>query len=320
MNLGALQPIRADNRGSIALSANAYFDRLKRLGYALRIYETGWVDLCAHDPHISCVRYDEAGLSALYHSGLSAADKRETIVVKFVGRSSIARRLLSAYNKWVVRPARRVGLPLRSIWLQPLTSSLQSLEVSDKLIADLAHARPGQAYIAHLLLPHVPYVTRPDCQLKARRDWRSHRIQGTMREREDAGFEQILCAARKVEAAMAAIERSPAGRNYVVIIHGDHGSRNTLVDPRANARPPSSDRDIVAAYSTIFAIKAPAVAPGYVAEPARVGDLLAAFVDAGFAAPPMPRGGDQDVFLEDAKWRPVARRRMPQNWTAIDLQ
>lgn len=317
LNFGATQPIREDNRGGgLTVRTDAYFEGLKRLGYVLRVYESSWVDLCAFDAAISCVRHREAGLTGLRRAALSASDKRALILTKLAARSTFGYKYQRIHRQYVVPAAHRLGIGLKppSLVNTQLTSSLQSLETADALIADLAQGRPGQAYVAHLLLPHYPYVARADCSLKPRSEWLYRRFGGTLRLREDAAYEQTLCAARKVREAIAAIERSPAGRNYVVVLHGDHGSRLTVRDPLAGVTSPTLQRDIIAAHATLFAIKGPSVAPGYVATPARVDDLLAGFARGGFAAAPAPAEGDHVIFLEDGKWRPVERTHMPHGW------
>ncbi|MBX3483001.1 hypothetical protein [Phenylobacterium sp.] len=317
LNFGRTLPIREDNRGGgLLLRSSAYFDFLRKQGYALRVYESSWVDLCANDPAVSCVRYDEGGLSGLRKAAIPLGEKSMIILIKMLARSAAVHEAVSLYDRHAVPFARRNGLALDTLSLAniSLTSSLQSLEITNKLIEDLAQAKPGQAYVAHVLLPHYPYVLRGDCRVKPRREWLYRHFGGVIREREDAAYEQMLCVARKVQAATAALEHSEAGRNSIVVIHGDHGSRITVHDPRAGAPP--AGRDLVAGYATLFAVKAPGVDAGYEPRPARVDDLLAAFARSNFTAAPVPQPARQEIFLEDAKWRPAMRARLPENWAA----
>jgi len=313
VNFGEWRSIRADNRGGgLEVSKNAYFDLLRKRGYQLRVYETGWVDLCAHDPSISCFRYPESGLRAVAKSGLSTRDKTGAIWLNFLGRAGIANQVSVLYSRFIAPKARAAGLPLRSINLgqMQLTSTLEALSASQQLLKELEQARPGQAYVAHLLLPHYPYVTRRDCSLKPLAEWRYRRFGADIRRREAAYFDQVGCAASLVARAEEALRRSPAAANYVIIVHGDHGSRITKHDPAAGAR--ASTSDMVAAYSTHFAVRAPGVEPGYVPGAARVDDLLAQFVTRDFEAPLIAKRGGHVVLLEDARWRPVAKVAMPE--------
>ena len=315
MNFGVRQPTREDNRtGGLPVRENAYFDQLRTLGYRLAVYQNGWVSLCAGDPAIRCVNTRETGLEGLHEASLSTRDKAELVAMTALALSDGAQRARELYDREGVGLAARVGLTLKPIGLaQPeLTSSFQGLRAAAMLTADLEKARPGQAYIAHLLLPHYPYAARADCTLKPRSEWRHRRHFGTLRQRQDAYFEQVLCAAKVVSDATAAIERSPAGRNYIVIVHGDHGSRITRRDPNSASAPAAPD--LIASYSTLFAIKAANVPPGYVAEPAAIDRLLATFARSAFSAAPAPEPGDDLIWLEDRMWRPARKATMPANW------
>ena len=46
-------------------------------------------------------------------------------------------------------------------------------------------------------------------------------------------------------------------------MHGDHGSRITVTDPRDENRDRLTAEDLVDGFSTLFAVKAPRHAPGY---------------------------------------------------------
>ncbi|HEY0649939.1 hypothetical protein [Phenylobacterium sp.] len=318
MNFGATQPVRRDNRdGGLAVRRNAYFDRLRTLGYRVAVYQNGWVNLCAHDREIRCLRYPETGLDGVWETALSRSDKSALVAYNLLALSAAGRRIARWYDRHVIPVATRMGVRLPPIAnaQHDLTSSLEALRQARRLTADLAGAQPGQAYVAHLLLPHYPYVAREDCTLKPRREWRHRRQLGDLRQREDASFEQVLCASRIVEEAVAALERSPARNGFVVIVHGDHGSRITRRDPTASQRP--DDSDLVASYATIFAVRAPGVAPGYEAAAAPIDRLLADLVAADFARAPRPHADDRRIVLEDRLWRPTRAVLMPESWAPV---
>lgn len=312
LNFGVAQPARADNRGGgLKVGRNAHFDRLRSMGYRIAVYQNGWVDLCADDPAIRCLRYPETGLDGVHQAALSRSDKTALVAYNLMELSNGARRLAYWHDRLVLPAAARAGVRLRPIGRvrHDLTSSLQALRQARRVVADLAAAQPGQAYVAHLLLPHYPYVARSDCGLKPRREWRHRRQLGDMRQRQDAGFEQVMCASRIVAEAVAALERSPARSGFVVIVHGDHGSRITRLDPNAGRQP--SDADLIAGYATLFAVRGPGIAPGYEPDPAPLDQLLGDFVAGGFAQPPRPRGADRRIYLEDSLWRPARVVLMP---------
>ena len=206
-----------------------------------------------------------------------------------------------------------VPLPTLNLRQSTKTSTLQGFVASEALLRDLRDARPGEAYIAHLLLPHYPYAYKADCSLKPWAEW-TLRSGPMIRHRERAYFDQIRCSARLIGAIDNALDRSVGRGNYILIVHGDHGSRITITDPRADRVP--TERDLIASYSALFAIKARHVTPGYETGPAPVAKLLKDFVHSDFAGAPSPTSEPGLIMLEDENWRPKRPTTMPQRWLA----
>jgi hypothetical protein len=316
MNLGENQQAQKKQRKEgVALARNAYFDGLRAEGYTLNVYQTDFVELCGSRTDVRCVTYPSAGLSNIAASTLSRSEKSSLIVFNLLALSDLAERVTRSLEGYR-RLARVGGIEIPRIMLKERakTSTIHSLTVTDQLVADLGKAQPGQAYVAHLLLPHYPYVTRPDCSLRPRSEWAYRRFSPPIREREKAYFDQLLCVTNKVSAVLAALEHSPAARNYIVIVHGDHGSRITVSDPVSTSKR-IQDRDLIAGFSTLFAVKAFAIPAGYEAAPISAPLILKALAESDFARAPAPVEGTRPaVMLDDERWRPARRTVLPSNW------
>jgi hypothetical protein len=307
MNLGVNQPVTADHRDGVKLKSNAYFEGLRRLGYQLTIYETDFVDFCSLEPNKRCATYAADGLRELWRAPLATSDKSALISVFLLSRSELLWTGLNVYN----RLAAKRGIPPIVLTQRGRLSSYHAQRAAGDFVKQLEKAQPGGAYFAHLVFPHYPYVVTSGCELKPFREWRDQHLTGGMRDREAAYFEQVRCATKIVERGVAAVERSPAGMNYIFIVHGDHGSRITTQVPRSDRS--SSDRDLIASHSALFAVKGPNIQSGYVPDAATVSSLIRDLVDSHFTKP--PRGdGTVDVYLADEEWVPKKAVRLPVDW------
>jgi arylsulfatase A-like enzyme len=167
----------------------------------------------------------------------------------------------------------------------------------------------------HALAPHNPYVARRDCGLRPPREWEAPFSTSARHTREDAYLEQVRCVTEKVEAAVRALAQSPARDNFVVIVHGDHGSRITRWDPNKENLGRFDDEDMVAGFSTLFALRGPGLQPGYDAHPAPVALLLRQWVEGDFRTQPVPEDcGTAEVYLTDWNWVPWRRHPLPRRW------
>jgi hypothetical protein len=70
-------------------------------------------------------------------------------------------------------------------------------------------------------------------------------------------------------------------------------------------------RDFAMTYSTLFAVRAPGLAPGYEAAPAPVSHLLDELSASDFRRLPQPYRGSRHVFLADRDWVPRKKVVLP---------
>ena len=79
----------------------------------------------------------------------------------------------------------------------------------------------------------------------------------------------MACTVKKVDALLTRLTAANVLEDTVVIIHGDHGSRNSHVTPAIATLGGFSDKEMIEHHSTLFAVRNPrydrANYPGYIA-------------------------------------------------------
>ena len=305
------------SQDGVEVGRTVYLSLLAERGYAINVYESDFANFCSGVSYSSCTRYWSPSLAWIDDLPHSAAEKARLIGYKYWALSSLAVTLSEAYNFLITRPwLRSAGLPFFMLEQRGISSGVSALGALDALTADLRQARPGNVYFAHILLPHYPYVAASDCRIVPPTQWDFRWSSTPLPGREAAYNRQLRCVLRKLDAALDALEASPAGRNAVVVIHGDHGSRITRVEPRADNAGRIRDQDLVAGFSTLFAVRAPRIAAGIDRTPAPAPALLGSLARSGFASVGAARvaPGAHSVMLDDAAWQPRRRVALPRAW------
>lgn len=312
LNFGDKFEAKSDKEGVI-LGKTLYFEAMKARGYRINIVQSNFAEYCSSSAYVSCTTYWPDSLKLLRDDRLAAFERAYLIFFKFVSLSQGISNL-SAVVRDGVMPA-----PTGETWLdvdwRGRTSTVGALAAFDGLNARLIRATPGELYFMHALAPHNPYVARRDCGLLSPREWEAPFSTSARHTRENAYLEQVRCVTEKVEAAVRALAQSPARDNFVVIVHGDHGSRITRWDPNKENLGKFDDADMVAGFSTLFALRGPDLEPGYEAHSAPVASLLRQWVEGDFRTQPNPKDhGVAQVYLEDWNWIPRQQHPLPQRW------
>lgn len=315
LNFGAVARPDANPFNGRALERNAYFDALAKDGYRLDVYQSDFIDYCDNRAVSRCVTYPFSALDAIDRSPLSVADRAVLIVARFALLSKAVFNLESLYIE-AADSLRGKGYDVPDFGLTTggRTSSLAASAAFDRLIGDLRNAKPGHAYFAHILLPHDPYALDSRCTPRPMWQWQVHDPSPPLAMRQAAYLDQVRCALRKVDAAYAAVSRSQAGRDFIMVVHGDHGSRITSVNPTAENIGKYGRDDLVAGFATLFAIRAPRIAAGYDDRPAAVPRLLAGLARSRFTSAPLPSTAAPHVILNDRNWAPRKRAPFLRSW------
>ncbi|SMF77278.1 hypothetical protein [Allosphingosinicella indica] len=287
----------------------AYFGLLRRASYKTYVLQTDYIDLCARQGVAGCSTYPRSDLATMDAVAMPTSAKAETILSSLASLAVLPTLLDSATLDVRSSLAGEAVPPLEQ---RAKLFPIASMAAMDRLTASLAGARRGEAYVAHLLLPHDPYLYDAACKVKPRSAWTFEEAEGD-RVRRDADYAaQSRCLLTRLDAMLAVLAKSPDGRDAIVILHGDHGSRIVDIVPELGQPGEPSPRDYAMTYSTLFAVRGPGVAPGEDGSAAPVASLLGAFAAFGFAATPDPAGAadaERHVLLTDDRWTP--RRKVP---------
>ncbi len=317
LNFGIEQSWQPEQTRGVVVTSNAYFDRLRSLGYHINVYQTDILDFCSAQTIASCTKYKANDLGPVAASSLSIGDKISLISFSFLSLSESITTASKLYDFAAWKAIRRgIALPLVSLDRYRRSSPVVALAAFDKLISDLRQAKPGEAYFAHLLLPHYPYATQGDCSLKPAAGWQSfHSLDGISKIRQTY-LEQVRCASAKIGLALDALAASPAQDRNIVIVHGDHGSRIVKNELLAETQEHITDSDMIAGYSTLFAVRANGIAAGYDMRRVPAAKLLTALAQSQFRSVKidLEPGFVPSVVLASGNWRPVSRRALPASW------
>jgi len=297
-------------RGPTAIvGPTEHLARLLRQGYRITIFQADFADFCGSVRFSRCVTYQSSSPTALLGTSLSTLELAGLITAKFLSLSQIV--------DYGLLPWRLVAGPLDLPRLSPRnlgrSTSPASLAALNELARILSEAEPGNVYLAHVLLPHYPYALDRNCRLRNWRDWEKPFTGRKLSKRQHAYYEQVRCTTGKVETLLKALDRSPAGKNNIVIIHGDHGSRITEVEPTEANIGKFSDRDVIATYSTLFAVRPARPQPGYSSERLPISLLLKDFAASGFSSPPSSAAPERPtVHLDGPNGAPGKRAALPR--------
>src|SRR5690606_10408141 len=283
LNFGAEQAWTPEHLDGARITENAYFDRLRELGYGIHILQSDFLDYCDHPAVETCDEYRATDIGSLAATALPVGDKSVLLVSGFASLSSVLPAIGARAYILAAKVARPLGVDMPVFLLGHRTSTTGALAALDRVIDQLKRARPGKAYFAHILAPHFPYSLDAECGVKDLDGWElRHSLLGSRLNRELAYLEQLECVTKRLGQALEALSRSEAGANAIVVVHGDHGSRITDHDPTVENAGVFSDADMIASFSTLFAVRGAGIESGYDAKALPVARILSSIAASGF--------------------------------------
>lgn len=284
-----------------------YFMDLDRRGYRTSVVAPTYLDFCVNQPLSYCRKFERSALPALLESELSAVDRAKVMgftLLQLAGLPSrTAETLQLRANDWLGTEGRR---PYNRAKLLPLASMYEL----DRFTTELSNLERGEARVIHLLLPHDPYILDAQCRARPEPDWLDEHGPGAPEAREKAYADQVRCLQKKLGAMLDALDRTPAGREAIVLLHGDHGSRISPIAPYLGG-PTLTKRELLMSYSAFFGIRVPGEAPGEVGGIHALDELMSDFRTRDFKSAPRPPQTRPSVLLMDARWVPQERRPLP---------
>lgn len=262
-----------------SLTKNAWFEELARRGYRLRLYQSSHFDICgsgAFAPEY-CATYPMAGHRAFSQTEIPVLAKTQGILQGFFPNAFLFRLTRVFVDRRRVRQRQEQTAqtvpPRRWSWHRTTMAPIVSLDIANRLAEDLESVEPGTLYFAHLMVPHRAFMLDSNCSVNADPrhwydypptefyDWRNLPHDSRVR-RYEAYFEQLRCSRRLVAAALDALDGSALAEEAIVIVHGDHGSRISSNHVGFGQLDRITDDDLRDNFSTLFAMRAPHMAPG----------------------------------------------------------
>jgi hypothetical protein len=301
--------VRGEHDPEWDLTHATYFRELQRRGYQLHVYQSSYMNLCDADgvsPQ-SCMTYPVTSLGTLQELELPTFEKARFIANGLATRSRAVRLSNQAYERGSDLISAGTGWKLpRWHWEPPVLGPLPVPRVVAQLARDIQANPRGHAFFAHLMVPHYPYVFDRDCTLRPQTaDWLANRIDSSNElvyntassraQRYEHYFDQVRCVMSMLDGLLVGLQQQGLLDDATIIVNGDHGSRIPEHFPHAEtlAGGVLSERDYIDTFSTLYAIKAPGLAPGYVKQPASLVQLLAHHV----AGEPLSERSSCKVFL-----------------------
>lgn len=297
------------------VTENAWFDGLISQGYRIRVYQSEHLNFCAgkYRAAVGCTTYPINGLGILRHLDMPIATKVGLLIDHFSYRTATVRLLqrLPHYMRKILRIEEAPSETALTFRTPANISPLWTKAVAEGLIDDLRSAKPGEAYFAHLLIPHFGFILDENCRAKSNLlTWYDHtnsdqkleeRLSGATRpagyvERYVEYFKQVRCTHRMLDEMFRSLSDAGVMDEATVIVHSDHGSRISSMTPLQIYAPRITERDVLDNFSTLYAIRSPGVPAGY--DPS-TRSVQALFAEQAFGR--MPGDEPAVVFLTEEK-------------------
>jgi hypothetical protein len=294
------------------VTRSRYLEWLAARGYTIDVYQADHLDFChSSTPVASCLTYASTKLGILQQTPLSWPQRASVVLGAYAMRSDIWHELREHYR------AVRQRVPGLGRWLpdwdweRTRVSPIATAAIVERLEHELSTARRGQVIVAHLLLPHYPYVYDASCGMRPPNEWRDRNdpfLEGAGNTPAGRALRyrlyvaQVACVQRWTARLLDAMPED-VREDALIILQGDHGSRIGLEgDPGL----PSDDLDF---YSTLFAVRGPALETGHDNRQSAVGCLLAELLRDDFRTPEVSTGCESAPTVIEYD---VARRHTPR--------
>jgi hypothetical protein len=263
----------------IIFQDNPWFDMLHEQGYRFHVLESDYMRF--FDPGETGVNpygdtrmaYTAATLKPVETADLTTVQKIPFILSTYFTRSYFLKLVGSAYTDLSFSNlGGTMALPRWDLHGN-YPGALATLQVMDLFTDQLRQAGPGQAFFAHIVLPHSPYGLDRDCQPELQPgkwlltgDKRLVPRTNTPKSRAlryPLYLDQVFCLQSRLDAMFQILKDKGLWERAVVIIHGDHGSRICLWPPIPSMKDKLAASDFMDCFSTLFVVKGPGIEEGY---------------------------------------------------------
>jgi hypothetical protein len=250
---------------------NLWARHLKSLGYRITAIGNDYIDLCTEeiDACYTYRAYGEGHLVSRFGIGLP---QRAAIALRSIDRRWFKKGGIGkvALYREVDKLLTKTGLRSKPIDVSAARIA-SALSVLDELSHRIGDIQPGDAYLAHVLLPHTPYLLNKDCDLEPSSKWvPRNTLAMSDAESYERFSQQMICTHRRTLELIDAVIASPSGKDAIFFIHGDHGARHMrnvedLDGTNLETLPPEVVTDML---DPLFVVRALGVVePGMDADP-----------------------------------------------------
>lgn len=284
-----------------------YFMDLDARGYRTSVVAPTYLDFCVNQPLTYCRKFERSALPAMLDSEMSAVDRATVMGFTLLQLAGLPSRAAEAVQ---LRSNDLLGTEGRRPYNRAKLLPLASVRELDRFSEELATLKRGEARVIHLLLPHDPYILNAQCRARPEPDWLDEHGPGAPEAREKAYADQVRCLQAKLGQMLDALDRTKAGREAIVVIHGDHGSRISPVAPYLGG-PDLTTRELMMSHSAFFGVRVPGEAGAEVPGTFALDELMADFRKRDFLSGPRPAQTKPSILIMDAHWVPQERRPLP---------
>jgi hypothetical protein len=237
-------------REELAFPENEWFEIIEAIGHPIHVYQSESVDFCGVPAvqNIHCNVFPVPNLETVHRGVRDVGTRAEVLLRTLVGQSWILTKVL--------RDAR-----ILDTW----GVSVYDERLLPRMARDI-RLRPGDAFFAHVLIPHSPFVYREDCSIDyegpsgLRWAYWGGSVGNSARSLEQRYrkfIAQTRCAMNRLGQLFDDMGEAGLFDDATIIVHGDHGSSVHAHVPSVHNRDRLTQRDLLDAYSTLFAVKWP---------------------------------------------------------------
>jgi hypothetical protein len=235
------------NPSAYSLKKNALFEKLKQQGYKIKVLQNNYLDFCKASRVEKCDTYNIGTYGN--HLDISAIDKSKLILSNILERT----RWKQSYEEAKVILNFYLGIEFSEyLATYTINSSVSTLSHFNKFTTLLESLANGEYILYHALLPHNPAILDHKCQPSSKQLYLKDRASHDPTSK-NIFFLQQLCIHSLIQHELKSFLASFP--ESIVIIHGDHGARNTKVPTYSENTHLMSADDIKAAYETALFVK-----------------------------------------------------------------
>ena len=215
-----------------SLKRNFLAQKLREKNFKISFIQSNYFEICDKLRSYSCETYTRSSNMNIFNKyNIRFIQRLKMVILSFHQdyyfrghKIFIYKKIIDFINKDKPRSYGYFSRPLVNVHILD--------EIKDR-VKDLDK---GEALIAHLFLPHFPFVLDEDCNLKKIKNWNyplRHNKKETKLSAYDGFLEQVKCTHKKI---IPILNLASKKKNMIVVVHGDHAARIFLNTKLENER------------------------------------------------------------------------------------